>query len=83
MSGCRRTAAHEENADSGKPERLRPFLAAAESAIGNDAEAKLAVAEARRLTPQLTIKWFLEHGPVPQLPTIVLDGLRSAGLPDE
>ena len=59
------------------------FLAAAESAKGNGAEAKLAVAEARRLNPQLTIKWFLEHGPVPQLPTIVLDGLRTAGLPEE
>ena len=35
------------------------FLAGAEAAKGNDAEAKLALAEARRLNPQLTIKWLL------------------------
>ena len=34
-------------------------LAGAEAAKGNDAEAKLALAEARRLFPQLTIKWLL------------------------
>ena len=34
------------------------LLAGAEAAKGNDAEAKLALAEARRLIPQLTIKWF-------------------------
>ena len=39
------------------------LLAAAEAAKGNDAEAKLAVAEARRVNPQLTVKWFLEHRP--------------------
>ena len=39
------------------------FLAGAEAAKGNDAEAKLALAEARRLNPQLTIKWFLETCP--------------------
>ena len=39
------------------------FLAGAEAAKGNDAEAKLALAEARRLNPQFTIKWFLEDGP--------------------
>ena len=36
-----------------------PILAGAEAAKGNDAEAKLALAEARRLFPQLTIKWLL------------------------
>ena len=35
------------------------LLAGAEAAKGNDAEAKLALAEARRLYPQLTIKWLL------------------------
>ena len=59
------------------------FLAAAEAAKGNDAEAKLSVAEARRLNPQLTIKWFAEHTPVAQQPTIIVDSLRKAGLPEE
>jgi hypothetical protein len=58
------------------------FLAGAEAAKGNDAEAKLALAEARRLNPQLTIKWFAEH--LPGLPpTIIVDGWRKAGLPEE
>ena len=56
------------------------FLAAAEAARGNDAEAKLAVAEARRLFPQLTINWLLTETPTP---TIVIDGLRKAGLLEE
>ena len=56
------------------------FLAAAEAAKGNDAEAKLALAEARRLNPQLTIKWLLTETPTP---SIVIDGLRKAGLPEE
>jgi hypothetical protein len=34
------------------------FLAAIQAAKGNDAAAKSALAEARRLNPQLTIKWF-------------------------
>ena len=58
------------------------FLAAAEAAKGNDAEAKLALAEARRLNPQLTIKWFAEHvGGL--LPTNIVDNWRKAGLPEE
>ena len=56
------------------------FLAGAEAAKGNDAEAKLALAEARRLFPQLTIKWILTEMPPP---SIVIDGLRKAGLPEE
>ena len=56
------------------------FLAGAEAAKGNDAEAKLAVAEARRVNPQLTIKWFAETVPGASL---VVDGLRKAGLPEE
>ncbi len=36
-------------------------LAGAEAAKGNDAEAKLALAEARRLNPQFTIKWSAEN----------------------
>jgi hypothetical protein len=53
-------------------------LAAIEATKGNDAEAKLALAEARRLNPQLTIKWFLVSPP-----TVIIDGLRKAGLPEE
>ena len=56
------------------------LLAGAEAAMGNDAEAKSALAEARRLNPQITIKFFAEM--MPALP-IVIDGLRKAGLPEE
>jgi adenylate cyclase len=57
------------------------FLAGAEAAKGNDAEAKRALAEARRLFPQLTIKWLLTE--TTPTPSIVIDGLRKAGLPEE
>ncbi len=58
------------------------MLAGVEVLKGNDAEAKLALAEARRLNPKLTIKWFAEHSPgLP--PTIFVDGWRRAGLPEE
>ncbi len=57
------------------------FLAGAEAAKGNDAEAKLALAEARRLNPQFTIKWYAENGRAP-LPFVV-DSWRKAGLPEE
>ena len=54
------------------------ILAGAEAAKGNDAEAKLALAEARRLNPKLTMKSF----PVPR-PPIIVDGLGKVGLPVE
>jgi adenylate cyclase len=57
------------------------FLAGAAAVKGDDAEAKLALAEARRLNPQFTIKWFVENLPLPW-PTIV-DGWRKVGLPEE
>ena len=57
------------------------FLAGAAALKGDDAEAKLALAEARRLNPQFTIKWFVENLPLPW-PTIV-DGWRKTGLPEE
>ena len=57
------------------------FLAGAEAAKGNDAEAKPALAEARRLNPQLTIKSFAEHVGLP--PAIIVEGWRKAGLPEE
>jgi adenylate cyclase len=37
------------------------YLAGAEAAKGNDAEAKLALVEACRLNPQLTIKWLRQR----------------------
>jgi adenylate cyclase len=57
------------------------LLAGAEAMKGNDAEARLAVAEARRLNPQFTIKWWSEHLPLP--PTVFVDGWRKAGVPEE
>jgi len=56
------------------------MLAGAEAAKGNDAEAKSALAEERRLFPRLTIKWLLTETPTP---SIVIDGLRKAGTPEE
>ena len=50
------------------------LLAGAEAAKGNDAEAKLALAEARRLNPQLTIKSFAETMPAEP---IVIDGFAQ------
>ena len=47
---------------------------------GNDAEAKSALATARRLNPQLTVKFFEDT--MPGVP-VVIDGLRKAGLPEE
>jgi hypothetical protein len=43
-------------------------------------EAKVELAEARRLNPAITVKWMKEH--TPNLPA-VFDGLRKAGLPEE
>jgi adenylate cyclase len=67
--------------DSGYPTYITySMLAGAEAAKGNDAEAKSALAEARRLFPRLTIKWLLTETPTP---SIVIDGLRKAGTPEE
>jgi adenylate cyclase len=57
------------------------YLAGVEAAKGNDAEAKLALAEARRLNPKFTIKWYAEQTGLP--PKIFVDGWRKAGLPEE
>ncbi len=56
-------------------------LASAEGAKGNDAAAKAAMAEARRLNPRFTIKWYLEHGPGP-LPGVI-ENWHKAGLPEQ
>ena len=55
-------------------------LAAAYALAGKMDEAKSALAEARRLTPNLTVKWFREHAE--DAPTRS-EGLRKAGLPEE
>jgi adenylate cyclase len=55
-------------------------LAAAYALDGKMGEAASALAEARRLNPQLTLKWLQTHSlSIPPL----LEGLRKAGLPEE
>jgi adenylate cyclase len=55
-------------------------LAAAYALDGKTAEATSALAEARRLNPQLTLKWLQTNSSnIPPL----LEGLRKAGLPEE
>ncbi len=56
------------------------FLAASVALLGKDAEAKTALAEARRLNPQFSIKWYLARNP--SMP-VQLEGFRKAGLPEE
>ena len=55
-------------------------LAAAYALDGKMDEAKSALAEARRLNPNLTIKWANAHSP--NLPKM-FEGMRKAGLPEE
>jgi hypothetical protein len=43
--------------------------------------AKLALAEARRLSPKLTIRWFAEH--LNQPAPFLVDWWRKAGMPEE
>jgi adenylate cyclase len=55
-------------------------LAAAYAHAGKMDEAKVALDEARRLNPAITVKWMKEHTAIP---AAMLDGLRKAGLPEE
>jgi adenylate cyclase len=55
-------------------------LAAAYALEGKMEEAKSALAEARRLNPQLTVKWLIGHAPNIQP---LFEGLRKAGLSEE
>ena len=55
-------------------------LAAAYALEDKMDEAKTALAEARRLNPNLTVKWMRAHAP--NLPPL-FEGLRKAGLPEE
>jgi adenylate cyclase len=57
-------------------------LAAAYALDGKMEEAKSALAEARRLNPQLTLKWLQTHSFSFSIPPL-LEGLRKAGLPEE
>jgi adenylate cyclase len=56
-------------------------LAAALALDGKIEEAKSAVAEARRLNPNLTVKWL--QSTARGIPAFVVEGLRKAGLPEE
>jgi adenylate cyclase len=55
-------------------------LAAAYALEGKMDEAKTALAEARRIFPNLTVQWMIAH--TPNLPP-VFQGLRKAGLPEQ
>ena len=55
-------------------------LAAVYALDGRMDEAKSALAEARRINPSLTVKWYAEH--TMDIP-IRSEGLRKAGLPEE
>ena len=55
-------------------------LAAAYALAGKTDETKSALAEARRLNPNLTVKWLTDHAP--HLPPL-FEGLRKAGLNEE
>jgi tetratricopeptide (TPR) repeat protein len=57
-----------------------PNLAAAYALSGKMDEAKAALVEARRLNPNLTVKWMRERAPnVP----VLFDGVHKAGLAEE
>ncbi len=55
-------------------------LAAAYALESKTDEAKTALAEGKRLNPELTVKWLIDHAP--NLPPL-FEGLRKAGLPEE
>jgi adenylate cyclase len=72
---------HHKAIDSGfRPYIVYANLSAAYAQAGKMAEAKTALAEARRLNPRLTVKWLTEH--FLNVPA-QLDGLRKAGLAEE
>jgi adenylate cyclase len=56
------------------------FLASANALLGRQSEAEAALAQARKLNPNLTIKWMRARLDEPE---ITFDGLRKAGLPEE
>ena len=57
------------------------YMAGAYMRLGNSAEAKAALGEARRINPAFTsVKWAMTH--LPNYPPL-LDALRKAGLPED
>ena len=55
-------------------------MAVAYAFMGRQSEAEVAVAQARKLNPKITIKW---HRARLDLPEVHFEGLRKAGLPEE
>jgi hypothetical protein len=55
-------------------------LAVAYAFLDRQSEAEAAVAQARKLSPKLTIKWLRARLDVPE---VYFEGLRKAGLPEE
>jgi adenylate cyclase len=55
-------------------------LAVAYAYLGRQSEAEAAIAQARKLNPKLTIKWY--RGRI-EAPETIDEGLRKAGLPEE
>jgi len=55
-------------------------LAVAYAFLGRQLEAEAAIAQARKLNPKLTIKWYRARIDVPE---VYYEGLRKAGLPEE
>jgi TolB-like protein len=55
-------------------------LAAAYAYLGRQSEAEAAVAQARKLNPKLTIKWYRARI---EQPEAYYEGMRKAGLPEE
>jgi predicted Zn-dependent protease len=55
-------------------------LAVAYASTGQQSKAEAAVAQARKLNPKLTIKWYRARVEAPET---IDAGLRKAGLPEE
>jgi len=55
-------------------------LAVAYASMGQKSEAEVALAQARKLNPKLTIKWYRARIDFPE---VFYQGLRKAGLPEE
>jgi adenylate cyclase len=74
-------AAYRKTLDSGFREFfIYARLSAAYAEAGRTDEAKAALAEARRLNPNFTVKSMIEH--MPNWPAM-FEGVRKAGLPEE
>jgi adenylate cyclase len=55
-------------------------LAVAYASMGQKSEAEVAIARARKIIPELTVKWYRARIDVPEA---FYEGLRKAGLPEE